>query len=278
MTANEQLKNYLLENSDTITEKWLSVRRGEDDSSIYSNHMPQKIVKELIDSNHELIRVIANSLSLEHDKNLETWSSEAGERRARIDIGLTRSISQFNVFRDVLWDYLERFLLENKMEIAEAIKLGRKVDTTLDGMIEGFSGSYSAYTVKRMRSQQEMIDELSTPIITITDGVAVLPLIGDIDTHRAKKLLEHSLRESSQKEVNCLIVDLSGVLVVDTMVAQELFKIIDALELTGVEVSLTGMSPELAHSIVTLGIRFDHVKMYNNLMQALKDFGIARME
>jgi rsbT co-antagonist protein RsbR len=278
MTANEQLKNYLLENSDTITEKWLSVRRGEDDSSIYSNHMPQKIVKELIDSNHELIRVIANSLSLEHDKNLETWSSEAGERRARIDIGLTRSISQFNVFRDVLWDYLERFLLENKMEIAEAIKLGRKVDTTLDGIIEGFSGSYSAYTVKRMRSQQEMIDELSTPIITITDGVAVLPLIGDIDTHRAKKLLEHSLRESSQKEVNCLIVDLSGVLVVDTMVAQELFKIIDALELTGVEVSLTGMSPELAHSIVTLGIRFDHVKMYNNLMQALKDFGIARME
>jgi rsbT co-antagonist protein RsbR len=240
--------------------------------------MPQKIVKELIDSNHELIRVIANSLSLEHDKNLETWSSEAGERRARIDIGLTRSISQFNVFRDVLWDYLERFLLENKMEIAEAIKLGRKVDTTLDGIIEGFSGSYSAYTVKRMRSQQEMIDELSTPIITITDGVAVLPLIGDIDTHRAKKLLEHSLRESSQKEVNCLIVDLSGVLVVDTMVAQELFKIIDALELTGVEVSLTGMSPELAHSIVTLGIRFDHVKMYNNLMQALKDFGIARME
>jgi rsbT co-antagonist protein RsbR len=278
MTANEQLKNYLLENSDTITEKWLSVRRGEDDSSIYSNHMPQKIVKELIDSNHELIRVIANSLSLEHDKNLETWSSEAGERRARIDIGLTRSISQFNVFRDVLWDCLERFFLENKMEIAEAIKLGRKVDTTLDGIIEGFSGSYSAYTVKRMRSQQEMIDELSTPIITITDGVAVLPLIGDIDTHRAKKLLEHSLRESSQKEVNCLIVDLSGVLVVDTMVAQELFKIIDALELTGVEVSLTGMSPELAHSIVTLGIRFDHVKMYNNLMQALKDFGIARME
>jgi rsbT co-antagonist protein RsbR len=278
MTANEQLKNYLLENSDTITEKWLSVRRGEDDSSIYSNHMPQKIVKELIDSNHELIRVIANSLSLEHDKNLETWSSEAGERRARIDIGLTRSISQFNVFRDVLWDYLERFFLENKMEIAEAIKLGRKVDTTLDGIIEGFSASYSAYTVKRMRSQQEMIDELSTPIITITDGVAVLPLIGDIDTHRAKKLMEHSLRESSQKEVNCLIVDLSGVLVVDTMVAQELFKIIDALELTGVEVSLTGMRPELAHSIVTLGIRFDHVKMYNNLMQALKEFGITRVE
>ncbi|CAM3727652.1 RsbT co-antagonist protein RsbRD [Aeromicrobium ponti] len=278
MTANDKLKNYLLENSDTVTEKWLSIRRGKDDSSIFSNHMPQKIVKELIDSNHELIRVIASSLTHEHDENLETWGREAGERRARIDIGLTRSISQFHVFRDVLWDYLEQFFLENKIEIAEAIKLGRKVDTTLDGIIEGFSASYSAYTVKRMRSQQEMIDELSTPIITITDGVAVLPLIGDIDTHRAKKLMEHSLRESSQKEVNCLIVDLSGVLVVDTMVAQELFKIIDALELTGVEVSLTGMRPELAHSIVTLGIRFDHVKMYNNLMQALKEFGIARIE
>ncbi|MBT2689611.1 STAS domain-containing protein [Bacillus sp. ISL-47] len=278
MTANEKLKNYLLENSNTITEKWLSIRREEDDSSIYSNYMPQKIVKELIDSNHELIKVIATSLSREYEGNLEAWSSEAGERRARIDIGLTRSISHFNVFRDVLWDYLERFFLKNNIDLSEALKLGRKVDNALDGLIEGFTVSYSAYTVKRMRSQQEMIDELSTPIITITDAVAVLPLIGDIDTHRAKKLMEHSLRESSEKEVNCLIVDLSGVLVVDTMVAQELFKIIDALELTGVEVSLTGIRPELAHSIITLGISFDQIKMYNNLMQALKDFGITRVE
>ncbi|WML48199.1 hypothetical protein RCG23_23540 [Neobacillus sp. PS3-34] len=60
------------------------------------------------------------------------------------------------------------------------------------------------------------------------------------------------------------------------MVAQELFKIISALEMTGVEVTLTGMRPELAHSVVALGVRFYEVKLFNNLHQALKSFGIVR--
>ncbi|GLB60781.1 STAS domain-containing protein [Cytobacillus sp. NCCP-133] len=277
MTGREKLKEYLLYNSDMIIQKWLSISRGEDDLSKYSSRMPQNIINELIASNYELIKGIAASLSDEQDKNLQLWSREAGEKRARLDIGITSSISQFNGFRDIVWDFLERFFSENEIGTSEALKLGRKVDKTLDGLTEGFLTSYHAYTIKRMRAQQEMIDDLSTPIITIIDGIAVLPLIGDIDTHRAKKLMEHSLRECSGKEVSCLIIDLSGVLVVDTMVAHELFKVIEALELTGVKATLTGMRPELAHTVVSLGIHFDHVKMYNNLMQALKNFGITRV-
>ncbi|WHX38592.1 STAS domain-containing protein [Mesobacillus sp. AQ2] len=156
------------------------------------------------------------------------------------------------------------------------MRVGKVINGFIDDLILIFSASYTGLANKRLKAQQAVIDELSTPVISIVDGVAVLPIIGDIDTHRARVLREHTLREANRQEVDCLILDLSGVFIVDTMVAQELFKIIDGLKLTGVEVNLTGIRPELAHSVVTLGIRFDDVKMYNNLGQALKAFGVVR--
>lgn len=75
--------------------------------------------------------------------------------------------------------------------------------------------------------------ELSVPVIPLTKGIGVLPLIGNLDTERAQLLMEETLSRSNVLKLSHLIIDVSGVLLVDTIVADQLFKVIDALSLTG---------------------------------------------
>ncbi|CAM3789175.1 STAS domain-containing protein [Mesobacillus thioparans] len=211
------------------------------------------------------------------DQDIHDWGRRVSEDKVKHGLSLSQSIEYFHIIRDVLWDDLISIAeKDEKLSRGEGLKQGKVINEFIDYLILIFSASYTGLATKRLKAQQAVIDELSTPVISIIDGVAVLPIIGDIDTHRARVLREHALYETNRQEVDCLIMDLSGVFIVDTMVAQELFKIIDSLKLTGVEVNLTGMRPELAHSVVTLGITFDNVKMYNNLGQALKAFGVVR--
>lgn len=226
----------------------------------------------------ELIHLLESFLIGElDDERIKDWGKRVSEDKVRLGLSLSQSVQHFNSIRDVLWEELTDLADQmSNLSARESLRLGNLINNFIDDLILTFTNSYTGQANKRLRAQQEVIDELSTPVISIVDGVAVLPIIGDIDTHRARILMEHTLRETKNKEVDCLIMDLSGVFIVDTMVAQELFKIIDSLKLTGVDVSLTGMRPELAHSVVTLGINFDNVKMFNNLGQALKAFGVVR--
>ncbi|TYS78881.1 STAS domain-containing protein [Rossellomorea aquimaris] len=111
--------------------------------------------------------------------------------------------------------------------------------------------------------------ELSIPIVKVTDTIAILPLIGDINSARAKDLMERSLSQGSALGLSYLIIDLSGVTVVDTMVADQLFKVVAALKLAGIQVVLTGIRPEIAQTMVNLGIVIKHIPTFASLHTAL---------
>ncbi|MGD6847918.1 STAS domain-containing protein [Rossellomorea aquimaris] len=103
----------------------------------------------------------------------------------------------------------------------------------------------------------------------VTDTIAILPLIGDINSARAKDLMERSLSQGSALGLSYLIIDLSGVTVVDTMVADQLFKVVAALKLAGIQVVLTGIRPEIAQTMVNLGIVIKHIPTFASLHTAL---------
>ncbi|MFP3729131.1 STAS domain-containing protein, partial [Priestia filamentosa] len=130
------------------------------------------------------------------------------------------------------------------------------------------------YSESRLKAQQEMINELSSPIISLTKHVALLPLVGDIDTARAKFILDSTLTQCTEREIHHLLVDLSGVVMIDTMVAQQLFQLIETLNLIGVTSTFSGIRPEIAQTAVQLGINFNRVSIVSTLEQAvkLKDF------
>jgi rsbT co-antagonist protein RsbR len=102
--------------------------------------------------------------------------------------------------------------------------------------------------------QQEVIQELSTPVLPFREGMLLLPLIGQIDSQRARQLTEHLLMAIRAYRAKVIVIDITGVATVDSRVANHLVQTVDAARLMGAKVVISGISPEIALTMVTLGI------------------------
>jgi PAS domain S-box-containing protein len=121
-----------------------------------------------------------------------------------------------------------------------------------------------------IRSQQHALLELSNPIVPVADGVVVMPLIGAVDTMRARLIVEGLLEKVTATGVHTAIIDLTGVPAIDTRVAEALMDAARACRLVGAEVMITGVQPEVAQTLVRMGIRLDDFR----ILATLKD-GVA---
>ena len=111
---------------------------------------------------------------------------------------------------------------------------------------------------------------MSAPVIQLQHHTGLLPVVGEIDTQRAKYLLENTLSECTNKGITHLYIDLSGVNMIDTMVAMQIFQLIDALKIVGVKTTLSGVRPEIALTAINLGLDFKDIKIAGNLSQVLQ--------
>jgi rsbT co-antagonist protein RsbR len=101
--------------------------------------------------------------------------------------------------------------------------------------------------------------------------MGLLPLIGEIDTTRARFIVENTLQHCIDKDISHLLIDLSGVLIIDTMVAQQIFQLVETLSLIGVKSTLSGIRPEIAMTAVQLGLSFESITIKSNLAQAISE-------
>jgi rsbT co-antagonist protein RsbR len=108
------------------------------------------------------------------------------------------------------------------------------------------------------RQQEEML-ELSTPVVTLWDGIVALPLIGTLDSARTQVVMENLLQTVVATNSKYAIIDITGVPTVDTLVAQHLLKTITAARLMGAECIISGVRPQIAQTIVHLGINLEDV-------------------
>ena len=129
---------------------------------------------------------------------------------------------------------------------------------------------------ERQRLQNELIaaqalalEELSTPLIPISDNVLVMPLIGRVDARRASQILETLLTGIYEQQADLAIVDITGVNVVDTQVAYALIQTAQAVKLLGAQVVLTGIRPEVAQTLVSLGINLNDIVTLRSLQQGI---------
>jgi len=114
--------------------------------------------------------------------------------------------------------------------------------------------TYIAANAETLGRHQAAIRELSTPVIRVHDGVLLLPLVGAIDSHRAQQITESVLLRVAEEQAKCIIIDIAGVPVVDTKVADHLVKTTAAVKLLGAQTILTGISAQVARTIVQLGV------------------------
>jgi rsbT co-antagonist protein RsbR len=118
------------------------------------------------------------------------------------------------------------------------------------------------------RQQQELL-ELSTPVIKLWDGILALPLIGTLDSARTQVVMESLLQKIVETESQVAIIDITGVPTVDTLVAQHLLKTVTALRLMGADCIISGVRPQIAQTIVHLGVDLQGVTTKASLADAL---------
>jgi rsbT co-antagonist protein RsbR len=119
-----------------------------------------------------------------------------------------------------------------------------------------------------LRQQQEMM-ELSTPVVKLWDGVLALPLIGTLDSNRTQFVMESLLQKIVETGAEIAILDITGVPTVDTLVAQHLIKTVSAARLMGAECIISGIRPQIAQTIVHLGVDLGGVATKASLADAL---------
>ncbi|GAM12801.1 STAS domain-containing protein [Mesobacillus selenatarsenatis] len=272
-TNNIKLYDFITENPSILTNKWLSMR-ANNPTSVYScdNHQAEARLRE---QNGLFIKTVAKVLVApgnEVNEEIKTWAQTVAMDRVETRTPIHEVIHQFGVFRGILWEHIHQFVVENKGGISdsEILHWSTLIHSTFDTIIETFAEKYYNYYNDRLSVQSELINELSAPIIPLSDSIGVLPLVGEIDTQRAKYITESILIQSKDYSLTHLFIDLSGVSIIDTMVANQLFQIIDILKLIGVKVYISGIRPEIAQTAVQLGINFNKIPTQATLKQALK--------
>ncbi len=120
-----------------------------------------------------------------------------------------------------------------------------------------------------LRQQQEML-ELSTPVIKLWEGIVAVPLIGTLDSERTQVVMESLLDAIVATGATVAIIDITGVPTVDTLVAQHLLKTVSAARLMGADCIISGIRPQIAQTIVHLGVDLGDVATKSNLADALK--------
>jgi rsbT co-antagonist protein RsbR len=152
-------------------------------------------------------------------------------------------------------------------------ELFHEIDVTnnfVDAMALHIAESYIQSRDKVIARQQEEMLELSTPVVMLWDGIVALPVIGTLDSSRAQMVMESLLQAIVQTNSRFAIIDITGVPTVDTLVAQHLLKTITAARLMGAECILSGIRPQIAQTIVHLGITLNDVVTRSKLSDAFR--------
>ncbi|TWI58664.1 rsbT co-antagonist protein RsbR [Pseudomonas duriflava] len=129
-----------------------------------------------------------------------------------------------------------------------------------------------------IREQQESMLELSTPVVELWKGILAIPLIGSLDSNRTQIVMEALLEKIVQTESDIAIIDITGVPTVDTMVAQHLLKTVTAAKLMGAKCIISGIRPQIAATIVHLGVELGDVitkaSLADAFQMALKELNV----
>lgn len=149
-------------------------------------------------------------------------------------------------------------------ELVKALKGFAQIDLSI------VSEVYRQKAINDLEEQNEALKQLSTPIAQIWQGILLLPLVGFIDSKRAKDVMEAMLEEIAKSQAKFFILDISGVAIVDTAVANHLIKMTKAARLMGSECMISGVSGPIAQTIVELGIAIDEIRTTGSMRDALR--------
>ncbi|MER7888822.1 STAS domain-containing protein [Micromonospora sp. NPDC094482] len=258
-----RLAALLGEHAERVTQRWAEIVAAS-----LRGRLSQAELRRQLQELHRAMIVAGEqgTIDLEADRAAELRAVLAELSRGRARQGFSATETAISVFalKDVLLELLEA------EESATALRDYVAFSTLVDQM-----GLFTFETFVRTREgliadQAEQLLELSTPVVKLWEGVVAVPLVGTLDSARAQVVMERLLQTLVDTSSPYAIIDITGVPAVDTQVAQHILKTVVAARLMGADCIISGIRPQIAQTIVALGIEFGDIATKASLADALR--------
>lgn len=240
--------------------------------------------EDLMQQSEELVSIILKKLS---DNNITDTESVEFEEVYEIlgGISINRARQGFSPretgmyvlsLKDALLEILQHEIKNDPLKLYDSsLKISKLIDSFSIVTFETFIKGREEVILR----QTDEISEISTPVIRVWEGILALPIIGTLDSARTQVVMENLLVEIVETGSSIAILDISGVPAVDSLVAQHLIKTVSATRLMGAECIISGIRPEIAQTVVHLGIDLSNVVTKSTLANALQyAFSILALE
>jgi rsbT co-antagonist protein RsbR len=256
-----EITDYIQSNKSDLTHVWMERMKDEADEKFIQVVSDQIFTK----TSHEFVEMIASNLrdSKEFTSRLEDFA----EKVVRFGWPLTFVTSALSTFAKVVYEAMKDDKLITDENHAEQVEIFDKWVTPM------YNKVISAYTESWERTvslQKIALQELSAPLIPVFEKISVMPLVGTIDTERARLIMENLLNGVVKHRAEVVLIDITGVPVVDTMVAHHIIQAADAVRLVGAKCMLVGIRPEIAQTIVNLGIDLNQFSTNSTLRKGIE--------
>lgn len=260
--SSEKLADLLVQQRETLAAEW---------TELVARSLAGRVSRAELDRElHELYDAILQAV---RDGGLDSSSEAFGSVRALLaELSRNRARQGFTPAETAVSVFGLKVGLERQLDsglgadVALYLQLSRLVDEL---------GMFTVDTYARTReqiisSQTEELLELSTPVIKLWEGVVGVPLVGTLDSARTQVVMEKLLQALIDTGSSQAVIDITGVPAVDTQVAQHLLKTVMAARLMGAECTVSGIRPQIAQTIVALGIEFGEIVTKATLADALR--------
>jgi rsbT co-antagonist protein RsbR len=260
----KRLAAMLAEHSEAISAKWSDVVAA----SLRGRLSPAESRRQITDlQGHVLSALQHGALGLDDEKSTELRAvlTELSRSRARQGFSATETSITIFALKNALSQTLD---LEKGSE--KALRDYVAISSFVDDLGLFTFEAYSRARERVIAEQSEQLLELSTPVVKLWEGVVAVPLVGTLDSARAQIVMERLLQALIDNSSPYAIIDITGVLAVDTQVAQHILKTVMAARLMGAECIISGIRPQIAQTIVALGIEFGDIVTKASLADALR--------
>ncbi len=274
MNLIERFSRYLIENAGKISKEITDYNLKKLDIQL-----PEEIVSESIKTNTEFLGFLGETLNLSKEMVTERfiqWHREKHQNHKQFQYAsqeLESIIKPYAETRLQLMEMLTKVSVAEGLSTEDVVYVNNRLSYLLDLSITETIIERERQAKDLNKKNEQIISELSSPIVPIEKGMAILPLIGEFDYERSDYIMTHVIPKISELRIKTLIIDFSGIATIDGEIAARIFNIHKVLKLIGIKTMLTGIRADLAIDVINTGIDFSKLDTYGTVQQAILAYG-----
>lgn len=260
---NNKMIQVIYENIEEVIKRW-ETQMKEEKGDRFFHFMPDELVGK---TSAEFAELMTSNFVGSEEINQEKLEDFAG-KVVRFGWSIKFVNQSIENFSGVAFDVLEEEGVINETNLREYMNIFKHWIAPLrESIIEAYSIEWE----RTVSLQKVALQELSASLIPVFEKISVMPLVGTIDTERAKLIMENILDGVVEQRAEVVLLDITGVPIVDTMVAHHIIQAADAVRLIGAKCMLVGIRPEIAQTIVALGIQLNDYTTTSTLQRGMQE-------